>query len=405
MSSILDGIRVIECAHLQVGPYAGRMLGDLGADVVHVEGPQRPDPSRGDGHIYGLSLMLPHGRGRVTYDDHNRNKRAITLDLNREEGRQVAYDLVRNSDVFLSNFRPKVLARMGLDYPSLRKINKRLIYASASGQGRKGPDADRACVAPVVSARSGMMMAGGEEGQPPSIMPVGVGDRIASIFLTNGILAALYQREKTQEGQEIHVSQLMAMMTLFGLTISSYLWLGKPFPRLDREHARNPIDNFYRCQDGKWIALAHSQSDRYWSTFCQVTGLTDLQHDPRYENAERRAENYKELLRILTDMFLTKTSREWDKTLSQGDLLFSVVQDIPDVVNDPQVIANDYILDWEHPVSGPIRVMGFPVEFSENPSTLRRAPPAFGEHTEEVLQEFCGYDWDKISGLKKNGVI
>ncbi len=405
MSGILDGIRVIDCTHGQVGPYAAQMLGDLGADVVHVEGPARPDMTRLDLTVHGLPVMLPHGRGSVFYDDHNRNKRAMTLDLNKAEGREVAYDMVRNSDVFLSNFRPKVLARMGLDYPSLHKVNKRLVHATASGQGRKGPDADKASIAFVVDARSGMMMAGGEQGRDPSMVPVGVGDRITSIFLAYGITTALLQREKTGDGQEIHVSQLMAMMTLFGNTISSYLWLDRPFPRFDHDHSPNPLYNYYRCQDGKWIALANRQSDRYWSTFCQATGLGDLEHDPRYENAERRAENYRELLHILTDMFLTRTSREWDQALSQGDLLFSVIQDIPDVVNDPQVRANNYIFDWEHPVTGPTKMMGFPVEFGANPGTVRRAPPALGEHTEEVLQEFCGYDWDKISVLKENGVI
>jgi crotonobetainyl-CoA:carnitine CoA-transferase CaiB-like acyl-CoA transferase len=349
--------------------------------------------------------MLAHGRGSVFYDDHNRNKRAMTLDLNKDEGRRVAYDLLRNSDVFLSNFRPKVLARMGLDYPSLHSVNKRLVYATASGLGRKGPDADRASIAFVVDARSGMMMAGGEEGQDPSMVPVGVGDRITSIFLAYGIVSALLQREKTGEGQEIHASQLMSMMTLFGNTISSCLWLGKPFPRFDHSFARNPIYNYYKCKDGKWIALSNRQSDKYWSTFCQVTGLSDLEHDPRYEDAERRAENYLELLQIITDMFATKTSREWEGVLSRGDLLFSIIQDIPDVVNDPQVIANNYIVDWEHPVTGPTRMMAPPVEFSQNPCTIRRAPPAFGEHTEEVLQEFCGYDWDRISELKEKGAI
>lgn len=405
MSGILDGIRVIDCTHGQVGPYAGQMLGDMGADVVHVEGPQRPDMTRLDLTVHGMPVMLPHGRGSVFYDDHNRNKRAITLELNQEEGRRVAYDLLRHSDVFLSNFRPKVLARMGLDYPSLRQVNKRLVYASASGLGREGPDADRPSIAFVVDARSGMMMAGGEQGQDPCMVPVGVGDRITSVFLAYGIVSALLQREKTGEGQELHVSQLMAMMTLFGNTMSSYLWLGQPFPRFDHSHPRNPLYNYYKCKDGRCIALANRQSDKYWSTFCRVTGLTDLEHDPRYEDAERRAENYQELLRVLNEMFLTRTAQEWEEALGQGDLLFSTIQDIPDVAHDPQVKANNYILEWEHPVSGRIKVMGFPVEFSENPGTIRRAPPAFGEHTEEVLMEVCGYDWDRLSELKEKGVI
>lgn len=312
---------------------------------------------------------------------------------------------MRNCDVFLSKFRPKVLARMGLDYPSLCRINKGLIHASASGAGRKGPDVDKASIAFIAEARSGMMMAAGEEEQGPIKMPPGIGDRIAAIFLGYGIVAALLHRERTGEGQELHVSQLMAMMSLYSNTIASFLWLGKPFPRFDRTHASNPLYNHYQCKDGKWMVLGLLQSDRYWPTFCQVTGLNELEHDPRYQNAEKRAQNSAELLRILTEMFARKTSKEWVKILGQADLLFSVIQDVPDVVNDPQVKANDYILEWEHPVTGPTRVMGFPVEFAKTPGTLRRVPPAFGEHTEEVLQEWCGYDWERIGHLKERGVI
>jgi len=173
VAGILDGIRVLDCTHAQVGPYAGQMLGDLGADVIHVEGPGRPDTTRRDISVHGLPVMMPHQRGSVFFDDHNRNKRAITLDLTKDEGRAVAYDMLRQADVFLSNFRAKALARMGLDYPSLRQLNARLVYARASGLGPQGPDAERASIAFIVDARSGWMMTAGEQGEGPCVVPVG----------------------------------------------------------------------------------------------------------------------------------------------------------------------------------------------------------------------------------------
>ncbi len=405
MSGILEGIRVIDWTVAQAGPYAGQMLGDLGADVIHIEGPNRPEPTRNTITAYDMPVMLPKVDWSVFYEDHNRNKRAITLDANKPEGRQVAYELVKNADVFLSNYRLKALEKMGLDYPSLSKVNKRLIYATGSGMGRNGPDADRPCMDLVANARSSWMMAAGEQGQGPSMVPVGVGDRIVSVFLSYGILAALLRRQKTGEGQELHVSQLGAMMNLMGNTISSRLWMGKAFPRFDHESARNPLFNYYCCKDGKWIAMSEWMSDQKWGVFCKVTDLGRLEHDPRFVNSEKRSENRHELLKILVDTFAGKTSREWDQTLSKGDLMFATVQDVDDVVNDPQVIANKYIFEWDHPIRGKVPIMGFPVEFSADPCTVRLAPPAMGQHTEEVLQEYLGYSWEKLSELREKGII
>ncbi|MEK7847487.1 MAG: CoA transferase, partial [Chloroflexota bacterium] len=259
----LDGIRVIDWSVFQVGPYAAAMLADLGAEVIHVEEPGRGDALRGIKTLFGVPLTL---KGRhIIFEEHNRNKRGITVDLHREEGREVIYRLVKKSDVFLTNYRPAPVARMGMDYDTLKQHNPRLVYARASGFGFNGPDKDSPSLDLIAQARSGAMMASGEEGSPPTFLSLGIGDRVTSYLLAFGVVTALLARDRLGMGQRVDVSQLQAMALIQGNGLMPALTMGNSIPRHNRQKPpRNPLYNSYQCRDGRWVVMAAIQGGRYW---------------------------------------------------------------------------------------------------------------------------------------------
>ena len=286
---ILKGIRVIDCTIFQVGPYSTAMLADLGAEVIHVEERGRGDPMRGYSSFYGMSLEY---KGRQLFvEENNHSKKGIAIDLKKPEGRDTVYRLVEKSDVFVTNMRQEPVTRLGLDYDSLRQRNPRLIYACANTYGWKGPESQSPGLDAVALARSGIMMSCGEEGTGPTPLTPGLGDRITAIYLSYGILAALLARERTGKGQEVKVSQLASLLGLQGLALTPIIVLGQEFPRADRTKTRNPLYNYYRCKDGKWLVLGLLQFARFWSFFCRAIGMPQLEEDPRFSDDEERAKN------------------------------------------------------------------------------------------------------------------
>jgi crotonobetainyl-CoA:carnitine CoA-transferase CaiB-like acyl-CoA transferase len=404
MSMILEGIRVVELALLQIGPYPSAMLGSLGAEVLKVEEPGVGDAMRGLTTMLGISMQTPDGRS-ITFEDGNYNKKGIALDLKKPQGKEILYKLIEKSDVFVTNYRESALKRMGVDYETLRKYNPRLIYAYASGFGTKGPDKDLPAIDLIGQARSGIMMQSGEQGMGPVYLPQGVCDRITSIFLAYGIIAALLARERLGVGQKVEASMLSALTNLQGFAMAPFLMLGRGMPRWDRKSAANPIHNYYQCKDKRWIVIAMWQGDRYFPPFCKLLGRPDLLKDPRFAGEAKRWENREALISILDDVFATKTSGEWLEILRKEDILFSLVKNYDEVFIDPQMIANEDIVDWNHPVLGPIKYYGFPVKFSETPMKYKYAAPEVGQHTEEVLQDILGYNWEQIVQMREAGAI
>jgi crotonobetainyl-CoA:carnitine CoA-transferase CaiB-like acyl-CoA transferase len=405
MTKPLEGYRILDWTIWQQGPVATMMLADLGAEVIKIEERVGGDPGRGVMSIAG-STTGGEGKRNYYFEANNRHKKSIALDLKKPEGREIVYRLAEKSDVFVQNFRKGVAAKLGLDYPTLSRYNPKLIYASATGYGPKGPDAGEPSFDYMGLARSGIMMAVGEPDMDPQNITGGIADQMGAIMLAHGIVVALLARERHGIGQEVDTSHLGSMMALQGLNLACRLTLGKEFKRFYRTKAVNPLWNHYKCQDGKWICLAMPQADRYWSDFCKALGIQELEHDPRFANMKVRGKNAEALIAILDTVFASKPRDEWMRILKAGgDFIYTIVNSVNDLPDDPQMLANEYVVDYDHPAWGPIKVVGSPLILSKTPADPRGAAPEFGEHTEQVLIDLLGYSWDEVARLKEAQVI
>jgi len=397
----LDGIKVIEISTFQQGPVAGMRLGDLGADVIKIE-PKEGDPARR--HMTTITAEF-HVEGYNYYFEHaNRNKRGIVLDMKKEKGMEIFLKLIDSADVFLNNMSIGAPIRLGIGPEVLLARNPRLIYAQASGWGRKGPIANSLSFDYTGIARSGLMMAAGENGTPPSMILPGLGDELGGLMSAWGVTLALLARERTGKGQLVDTSLMGSVVALLGHLMSGTAMLKQVFPRFVRSAAGNPMYNHYQCKDGKWLAIAHLDPDRWWAKVCGALGIENLVNDPRFNTFAARSANRQELVAIFDGIFAGKTRDEWMKIISEHGCICTPVQDIKDVVEDPQVLANHYMIDVEHPEHGLTRMMGFPWDMSETPASWKRKAPSLGEHTEEVLLE-AGYNKEDLAKLREEGVI
>ena len=403
MNKILEGIRVVECAEFINGPAAASLLAYLGAEVIKIEQPGVGDGMRGPTSWYGISLKLPGGRS-APFEYLNRNKRDVAIDLKKEKGKELLYKLIEKSDVFLTNLRPRAITKLGLDYGTVSRYNPKLIYASSSAFGRKGPDADSGAFDWVIHARSGLMTTCGPGGDEPALATPGLADHMSAWVLSYGIIAALLARERFGIGQEVTTSMLGAVIPLEDWVISLTSLLGAEFGRQERVKASNPIYNWYKCKDGRWLLLGLYEGDRQWPAFCKGTDIPELEKDPRFDDAAKREANCAELVSILDKLFATRTLEEWSTILRAKDLLFSPCQTISDLLSDPNVLENEYIVSVNHPTLGKVKFVGHPIQFSKTPGVVGVIAPEHGQHTEEVLLEL-GYTWENISELREEGVI
>jgi crotonobetainyl-CoA:carnitine CoA-transferase CaiB-like acyl-CoA transferase len=399
----LEGLRVLDWTIWQQGPVASAMLGDLGADVIKIESRDGGDPGRGLAALGGAST---NARPNFYFEANNRNKQSITLDLKQPEAREIVGDLAAVSDVFVQNFRKGVAARLGLDYATLRKRNPKLIYANATGYGPEGPDSAEPSFDQLGLARSGIMLAAGEPGMPPLPIAGAIADQMGAAMLAYGVMTALVARERYGIGQEVDASHLGSMSFLQGLSLSCKLMMGWSFPRSFRAKAFNPLWNHYRCADDKWIALGMLQPDRYWKDLCHALGCAEMIDDPRFANGMIRTQNAEACVAILDATFATKPRAEWMQILKGGgDFIFTVLNSVDELPDDPQMRPNGYIVDFDHPQFGPTPMLGLPVRLSETPGSVRLPAPELGQHTEQILTELLGYDWERIGELRKRGVI
>jgi crotonobetainyl-CoA:carnitine CoA-transferase CaiB-like acyl-CoA transferase len=299
-----------------------------------------------------------------------------------------------------------VPAKLGCDYETLCKYNPKLIYVHASGYGPKGPDALAPAFDYIGQARSGLMTAVGEVGMPPLTVTGAPIDQMGATMTAYGILAALVARERLGVGQKVDISMLGSAIWLQGENVASSLIFGYEYPRWTRSDTGNPLWNYYCCADGKWLVLAMPQSDRHWPTLCRVLGIEALKGDPRFDSMQSREKNAKELISILDRVFATKTLDDWLKLMKdERELIVTPVNSISDLKNDPQVIANEYIVDFDHPTLGAIKVVGVPIKLSKTPGSIRLPAPEFGQHTEEVLIDVLGYSWEEIAKLRDEEVM
>lgn len=407
----LDGIRIIDWTIWQQGPVAGAMLGDLGAEVIKIEERERGDGGR-------QMFVLPEGDGASPYwEMNNRNKKSVAVDLKKPEGVELVRQLIAKSDVFIQNFRPSVADRLGLDYESLSAVNPGLIYASASAFGAIGPERSARAYDLLGQARSGLLLRDGHDDEP-DVTDGGLADQMGAIMLAYGVLAGLMARERHGIGQKVETSLLGSMMWLRGLPLARELMkdrcqalsaMGQQ--RLSAKPSRvdpgNPLWNTYKCSDGRWLALAALATDPHWPNVIEALGNPpELTNDPRYDDHWGRCANAREIVAVLDPLFAAQPRDYWlERLVGKGDLPVCAINTTAEAVNDPQALANGYITEFNHPSYGPLRVPGFPVTLSETPARIRHQAPEFGEHTEEVLIDLLGLDWNKVSELRERAVI
>jgi CoA:oxalate CoA-transferase len=395
MARALEGIRVLDLTIWQQGPYASAMLADLGADVIKIEGPELPDPGR--------RFLFRREVGLSPYfEAHNRGKRALALDLKHPRGKDLFLRLVEGADVFLHNLRGGAVERLGLDYQVVSKVNPKIIYAHASAWGGEGPDVNLGSYDILAQARGGLMMMSGEPEGPPLPAPVPVADQVGAIVAAYAIVVALFHRERTGQGQELNVSLLGSQLALQSFNVMSYLLTGR-LPQRQPRGGFGPLWNTYKGSDGRHFSLAMLE-DRWWPGVCQAIDEPSLETDPRFETAQRRFQNREELTAHLDEVFARRPAREWVRRFQEHDLMAAPVQDYEELVNDPQVVANDYIQEVECPGHGTVRMVGVPIRFGETPGEIREMAPALGEHTHEVLLD-CGLTQEEIDQLETERVI
>lgn len=406
MSGPLEGIRIVECAGYLSAPSAGYMLGDLGAEVIKIEDRVKGDPVRGMSSLFGGSMILPNGTN-IQFETANRNKKSLTLDLKKEKGKELLYRLVAVSDVFSTNYSLSAINNLGIDYQTLKKYNPKLIYGLATGYGSLGPDNKKRAYDTIAQARSGIMGTVGEPDSPPLQIAGAIFDQMTGTLLVSGILAALAARDRQGIGQQVEVSLLGSGIHLQAYNVNLALLRGRPMPKPSRWTFKNPMANHYQCADGKWLLLAEPQSDRFWHDFCLALGIENLEKDAKFATAADRRANYLELTTNLERVFKTKARDEWLTILQTkgGGMAFSPVLELTEITSDPQVIANEYITEVDHPTLGRVKVIGVPIKFSQTPAQVQNCAPNFGQHTEEVLIDILGYSWPEIQKLKDEEVI
>ena len=386
-SGPLVGVNVLDFCSFINGAYSAALMGDLGADVIKIES-LNGDLSRAWGPFI-------KGESRP-YQTWNRSKRGISLDLTSPAGREVIYKLAAGADVAIENFRPGVAEKLGIDYQTLREVNPRIIYCSSTAFGSKGPYRDRPGYDPILQSLSGLARETANYSGRVAISPVAASDYQASMLVLTGVLAALFHRQKTGEGQRIETSLLQGIMS-----IQTHFFYQPLEAEAQGRVGIYPYRLFETKDDQIFIGGA---TDKFWRMLCEVLGVPELAIDTRYNTNEKRTARSSELAPILEPLLRERTTAEWQSMLVEKGVPCAAVGDWPGFFNDPQVEAMEMNQQTEHPLIGPARVTGVPINLERTPGRIQRAAPMLGEHTEEVLMEL-GYDHGKIVELRAAGVI
>src|SRR5215510_5485298 len=399
----LSGICVIEFGVFHAGPTCAAMLGALGAEVIKIEELKKGDPARKLRHLFGQDCTLPGGRS-VPFETYNSGKKSVAINLAYAEARRAFYALVAKADVFIHNVRAETAVALQIDYETLLRYNPRLVYASVSGFGPSGPEARRPGLDPVGLARSGLMsvLSGGSH-QQPFLPPMGMADHMAGIMVSYGVLAGLLARDRTGTPQRIESSLLGSAMWLGQLNLQYALFFGKELRPLD--HASEPLINSYQCQDGRWMFIA-ALSERAWPALCAGLGLETLATDPRFCDSEVRWTNRVVLTTLLKERFASRAAADWALDFAkQPELVFEVVHRPTDIGTDPQVLANGYVAETDHPELGRAKRVALPLHLNGALAGGVAAAPRHGQHTEEILMSVAGLSWEELAALREQGAI
>lgn len=392
MPGPLQGIKVIEMTSVVLGPWACQMLGDMGADVIKVEQP-RGDSNRSLG-------AAAHPGMAALYLTCNRNKRAIVLDLKQPGARDALLQMVKTADVLMHNNRPQVMTKLGLDYADLKKVNPKIIFCGAYGYGKKGPYGTLGALDDSIQAVSGVAMLNKMVLGEPRYLPTIVADKTTAITAVYAILAALFHRERTGEGQEVEVP-MFETMTSF--VMAEHLWgcafdppKGPPgYVRLMSQH-RKP----YATKDGYIAMLPYL--DAHWEKFCRLTGHPEYIDDPRFKTLADRVRNIDATYSLTGEIMATRTTAEWLRIFDKSGVPAIVVNTLEQLMTDPHLEATGFWQFQEHPTEGRLRMASFPVNFGATPAAITRPAPRLGEHTVEVLRE-AGLTDAAIAKLTESG--
>lgn len=398
---ILDGLRVVEVSTYVFGPATAMILSDFGAEVVKIEPPGLGDPHR---HLH---LIRPNPESDVPYMFllDGRNKKSIVVDLKSEEGRKIAHDLVRDADVFVTNFHPSVLEDLGLTYDELQAINERLIYAHATGYGEEGPDVEQPGYDMTAWwARSGLMDLIRSEGNAPALSVAGMGDHPSAVSLFSAVMLALYNRERTGTGAKVSTSLIANGAWSNGCLIQGALAGAGPYGYPSREACPNPLVNHYTTRDGKRFIVCGIRADKDWVAVCRSIGRDDLIDDDRFKTVEGRGQHNEEIIRILDTAFAEKDLAEWRALFKEHDLTCSPVWEFREVADDPAMVANGIFIEMDHPEYGKMMTVNSPMAVQGTEKVPPKPAPKLGEHTGEILQGL-GYSEDDIDRLDAAGIV
>ena len=389
----LSGVTVVDVTSVLAGPYCTMLLGDLGAEVIKIE------PPAGD----MIRKSPPFVGGESTYYLYtSRNKKSMIIDLRKNRGREVLLKLVKEADIFVENYKPQTKVRLKIDYPELKKINPKLIYCSVSGFGQTGPWAERPGFDQIAQGMSGLMSVTGFPDSVPTRVGVAIGDSVASLFATYGILAALIERQTSGQGQYLETSLLEGLIAVMGFQAAKYFGTEEPPLAQGNDHASFAPYGTYKTKDGH-INISAAK-DAMWINLAKILNLEELVNDPRFKTNTDRVRNKDILRELMEEKLAQKTTNEWIEIFNEGGIASGPIYRVDQVFNDAHVLHRKMLMEVEHPLAGMIKMIGFPVKMERTPCQVSFPPPWLGEHTDEILKRF-GYSDKEIDDLKRKKVI
>jgi crotonobetainyl-CoA:carnitine CoA-transferase CaiB-like acyl-CoA transferase len=411
----LDGIRVLDLSRVLAGPWCTQTLADLGADVIKIERPGAGDDTRSWGPPF-----LKDAQGKDTpeaayYLGTNRNKRSLSCDIAKPEGQALIRELVMHCDVFVENFKVGDMARYGLDYPSLKALNPRLVYCSVTGFGQTGPYANRAGYDYAIQGIGGLMSVTGERddlGGGPQKVGVAVADLFTGMYATVGILAALRHAEKTGFGQFVDMALLDTQVAMLANLGANYLVSGKTPGRVGNAHQNivpyqvfevMPVSGVDpEARDHLILAVGN---DSQFAKFCEVAGHAELAADARFTKNTDRVKNRGVLVPLLEKIMMARNKASWLAALEAAKVPCGAINNLNEVFQDPQVLARHMVNTWQHPHQADLKLVASPLKLSLTPVRQAHAPPQLGQHSSELLQEVLGYSQAQVEQLKNKGII
>jgi formyl-CoA transferase len=407
MAGPLSHIRALDLSRVLAGPWCGQNLADLGAEVIKIERPEQGDDSRAFGPPWLKDRSGRDTKESAYFASTNRGKKSVTVNLSKPDGQNIVRNLARQSDVLIENYKVGDLARYGLGYDDLRKLNPRLVYASVTGFGQTGPYRERPGYDFKIQGMGGVMSITGERDDLPGGGPQRVGIPIADImtgmYATIAICAALAHRERSGTGQHLDLALLDTQVGILANQGMNYLATGVPPGRIGNAHPNIVPYQPFKTQDGDVILACGN--DNLFNKFCEVAGCQHLARDGRFATNSKRVENREAITALLAEIFAKRATKEWCDLLDAAGVPNGPINNLKQVFEEPQVVARGMRIELEHSLAGKVPLIASPMKFSSTPLEHKAPPPTLGQHTDEVLRGLLCLDEAEIARLRASGVI